>query len=149
MLTASNKRFIIPFAATSVLLIVAVFFIVWFRFDPGFLETRHSCLFSQTLHLYCPGCGGTRAVQALITGDILRSVMSNPIPVYALVMLLRMWIPLLHNVITKAETRIWTVLHAWEAWGVLVVVFGLFLGRNLLLVFGHYDYLGNMISFWQ
>ena len=68
MLTASNKRFIIPFAATSVLLIVAVFFIVWFRFDPGFLETRHSCLFSQTLHLYCPGCGGTRAVQALITG---------------------------------------------------------------------------------
>ena len=149
MLTATGKRFIIPFAATSVLLIVAAFFIVWLKIDPILLETRQHCLFSQTLHLYCPGCGGTRAVQALLAGDIADSFLSNPLPIYALVMLIRIWIPLLHNVVTKDETRVWKVLANWEAWGILVVVFGLFIVRNIVLVFFHVDYLGDMISFWQ
>ena len=88
-------------------------------------------------------------MQALLEGDVVRSVLSNPLPVYALVMLLRVWAALLHNVVTRDGTRMWKVLADWEAWGILVMVFGLFIVRNIILVFGHYDYLGDMISYWQ
>ena len=36
------------------------------------------CRFYQWWHIYCPGCGGTRAVIALIEGDVLRSLYYHP-----------------------------------------------------------------------
>lgn len=38
-----------------------------------------SCWIYQNFHVYCPGCGGTRALQALVRGDILRSCYYHPI----------------------------------------------------------------------
>ncbi len=40
------------------------------------------CLFHFFTGLYCPGCGGTRAVKFLIQGDIARSVQFHPLVVY-------------------------------------------------------------------
>ena len=98
MLIHTNKRYIIAFAATTILLIAAVICFVWLLGHHGFLEVREErCYFSSELHLYCPGCGGSRAV-----------------------------------------------LYEWEAWGILVVVLGFFIVRNLLLIFFGIDYLGDM-----
>ena len=44
------------------------------------------CVFLNKLHIYCPGCGGTRAVYALLRFDLLASLIYNPIvPLGALV----------------------------------------------------------------
>ena len=94
--------------------------------------------------MYCPGCGGTRAVSALVRGDIIDSILSNPIPVYALVLLLRMWAALLYNTVRSKGKKI-RVLYDWEAWGILAVVLGHFILRNILLVLFHIDYLGDFI----
>lgn len=40
------------------------------------------CLFQDLTGLYCPGCGGTRAVKALLKGDLLLSVLYHPIVIY-------------------------------------------------------------------
>ena len=41
------------------------------------------CLFHKITGLYCLGCGGTRAVFALVRGDIIKSLFYHPMVPYA------------------------------------------------------------------
>ena len=40
------------------------------------------CLFHLMTGLYCPGCGGTRAVRALFRGDLAMSFQYHPLVLY-------------------------------------------------------------------
>lgn len=40
------------------------------------------CTFLSATGLYCPGCGGTRAVKSLLRGDLIRSFLYHPFVVY-------------------------------------------------------------------
>lgn len=40
------------------------------------------CIFNRITGFYCPGCGGTRAVMALIHGKFLTSFFYHPLVVY-------------------------------------------------------------------
>lgn len=42
------------------------------------------CIFRDMFGIYCPGCGGTRAVLALCRGDILASLYYHPLVLYFL-----------------------------------------------------------------
>ncbi len=46
------------------------------------IERVPPCAFHVVTGLYCPGCGGTRAVFALLRGKILRSVYFHPVVLY-------------------------------------------------------------------
>lgn len=43
------------------------------------------CVAYSVFGIYCPGCGGTRAVNALLHGEILKSVWYHPIVLYSAV----------------------------------------------------------------
>lgn len=45
------------------------------------------CLFHLLTGLYCPGCGGTRAVGYLLTGQIAKSIQYHPLVLYAAVVI--------------------------------------------------------------
>lgn len=45
------------------------------------------CFFRIHFHIYCPGCGGSRAVLALLRGNLIQSLKYNPIPFLFLVYL--------------------------------------------------------------
>lgn len=47
------------------------------------------CLFKQTLHLDCPGCGFQRSALALLRGDLLQSLQLYPalIPIVSLLII--------------------------------------------------------------
>lgn len=40
------------------------------------------CIFQLVTGLYCPGCGGTRAVKYLLTGQIAKSLQYHPLVLY-------------------------------------------------------------------
>ncbi len=40
------------------------------------------CVFQELTGLYCPGCGGTRAVKALLRGDLGSSFLYHPLVLY-------------------------------------------------------------------
>lgn len=44
------------------------------------------CDFFSKTGLYCPGCGGTRAVKSLLRGDIIRSFLYHPFVPYCATM---------------------------------------------------------------
>jgi hypothetical protein len=41
------------------------------------------CFFRMITGLYCPGCGGTRAVSALAHGHLLKSIWYHPVVAYS------------------------------------------------------------------
>lgn len=44
------------------------------------------CRFKEATGLYCPGCGGTRAVRALLSGHIIKAFIYHPFVPYCLFM---------------------------------------------------------------
>ncbi|MGH8075853.1 MAG: DUF2752 domain-containing protein [Lysobacter sp.] len=55
---------------------------VWllYRFDPNMAGSPFlPCLFLQFTGLYCPGCGITRALHALVHGDLGQMMAMNPL----------------------------------------------------------------------
>ena len=162
------------------LILAAALFFAWYLktqvSDVAFQEG--ACRFSQSFHLYCPGCGGTRAVKHLLHFDLVRSFLSHPIPIYAGILLLRIWVALLHNALfcrqpsgtspapgsdqvleesagnKEATGKLggtpgrWKLFYQWEMWTILVVVIGFFILRNVALVVFKWDYLGDMAAYW-
>ena len=50
----------------------------------GVVAAKYSgCMFHTMTGFYCPGCGGTRAVVALLHGDILMSFYYHPLVPYS------------------------------------------------------------------
>ena len=105
------------------------------------------CLIHDMLHLYCPGCGGTRAMVALLRGQWLHSLCCNPISAYLavgfLVFDIRTAIAILCN---KAQLP---RLRAWYFWTMLGIALVLCIVRNVLIITTGYDYLGDLGAFWH
>ena len=91
-----------PFAVLAICALIAWFVLHYVTLWP--------CPSYTLMHIYCPGCGSTRAVGALMHGDVLLSLRQNPAIVvmlllavlYYLEFALKVWgvrfrIPLLHN----------------------------------------------------
>ena len=49
-----------------------------------FAKMTPPCIFYQTTHLHCPGCGTGRAMLALLSGDILKAIDHNPLAIATL-----------------------------------------------------------------
>lgn len=59
---------------------------------PWMDNLRFGCAFWTFLGVYCPGCGGTRAVRSLLNGHLLQSLWYHPIVLYCVVLYLALMI---------------------------------------------------------
>ena len=70
-----NKRKSIYFLIFLNLPIVIISVIYNLFFEGGLIS---ECVFRETFGLYCPGCGGSRAVNSLLKFNLLRSFLYYP-----------------------------------------------------------------------
>ncbi len=91
------------------------------------------CTFNMITGLYCPGCGGTRAIKALLHGQIIKSALYHPFVLYGVVIYLWFMIShtirkfINHNVKGMQYRNIY--IYIW-----LVILVLNFIIRNILLV---------------
>jgi hypothetical protein len=76
---------LVAVVACAVVAVVAVV-------DPNEPGRYPTCPFLALTGYYCPGCGSTRAVHALVHGDVLGALALNPLAVAALPFLAGCWL---------------------------------------------------------
>lgn len=127
-----DELFLIGLISLTAGVVVWVLYHFWLR---QFLP-RIPCFFSNVLGIYCPGCGGTRAVYALLHGRFIASLWYHPLVPYGAVIgggfmltqgLYRLGVKCI---------RPWK-FHNWYLYGAMLVLVCNFLIKNLLrLIWG-------------
>ncbi len=101
------------------------------------------CLYRQVLHIYCPGCGGTRALSSLVRFDFWEAFTYCPaLFLFVLVVIwMDTWIVL--SILRKQE-RLLRFASPHIFWGVIGVAFVISIIRTVLAYSVGYDPLGNL-----
>lgn len=58
-------------------LIITIIILIFFGLTIGKFISPPECFIYKNFHIYCPGCGCTRAFFAMLNGDILESIKQN------------------------------------------------------------------------
>ena len=94
----------------------------------------HPCIFHQVTGFYCPGCGGTRAVLALLKGNIIQSFLYHPIVVFTAVLFI--WYGISHVLewISRGKLKIGMRFRKGYLYAGFFIILINGLVRNFLLV---------------
>lgn len=65
-----------------------------------------SCFFRDTFQVYCPACGNTRSVLALLRGDLLQSLRYNITPIILLCLLGGLYLEAVNYYVLKNYKKI-------------------------------------------
>ncbi len=119
---------------------------LYLAINPKFVLGIPTCTISRLLHIYCPGCGGTRAVRALLTGDLLHALRCNIFVPWFIFCALTQYLRALRALIRRDPYA--CPIQRWTWISMIVLILLLFVLRNILLIFYGYDYLGDHQAFW-
>jgi hypothetical protein len=87
----------------------SAFFLLW-KFDPVTVGFFPPCIFYKVTNLYCPGCGSTRACDALIEGRLSNAFGYNPLfivclPLVFFFLLRSVWLGIVKNEVFEVHHR--------------------------------------------
>lgn len=100
------------------------------------------CIIRRIFHIYCPGCGGTRAVRALIRFDFGQSLYYNPTVILLFLYFLILIVTRIIEIIFPEKPKNYRVkIIAGEALIAFIICYAIL--RNYLLIFKGIDMLGD------
>lgn len=115
------------------LIFLAVGIVLWAVYDFVLRQFLPDipCFFLAALDMYCPGCGGTRALRAFLQGRILLSLWYHPLILYTVIVGGGFLVTQgLHRIGLKGIAG-WR-FHNWYLYGALILVAGNFIIKNIL-----------------
>lgn len=125
----------------ALLAITGVIWVLLRLFPIPFQKLLLPCAVKTLLGIYCPGCGGTRAVSALLHGDFLTSFLCHPLVPYTAAV--GGWFLISQTIerLTRHRLKVGMKYRDGYVWAALVIVAVNFVVKNLLLIFWHIDLL--------
>lgn len=90
------------------------------------------CLFLQATHMYCPGCGGTRALFAMLNGQLLTSFLYNPAVLLGAVLILHYELGVIITLLVN-NGKYYYCRNPWPVYVYIGIVLGFAVVRNILL----------------
>lgn len=120
-------------AAAAILVGGAVVLFLIYLLEPGGRGPGSifpQCLFYKLTGLYCPGCGSTRAIHAILHGDILRAFGYNIFVVLLLPLLAAGGLNFTWEMI-HGRPLFRVRVHPLLIWGLVVAVVAFWILRNL------------------
>lgn len=138
------------YMSALVLLMLFLIFLASYHFFDWELayQLPGSCIMHDFMHLYCPGCGGTRAVDAFLHGKVLQSVLYHPVVVYIVLGLGYYYLFGGYTFFLKRNGKVYYRFSFWWLYGMVFVILAYWIGRNILLVKFHIDFLNDLIKYW-
>ena len=105
------------------------------------------CLLHDLLFLYCPLCGGTRALEALLQLDSVTAFVCNPLAVVLILLALLLDVWALIRLLRGHSDLLPIPQWAWKILVAVLVLYGIL--RNYLMIAHGVDPLGDLGAFWQ
>lgn len=96
------------------------------------------CLFHFLTGAYCPGCGGTRAVRALVQGEILLSLYYHPLVLYGAVLYFWFMVSNTAEYLSRGKWKIGMRYRRWYVVGGVGLLILSFIVKNTALLFFGY-----------
>lgn len=136
----SSMRKLLIFDALT--LVIGIAFIIWRK-----LSHTLPCLTKTTFKIYCPACGGTRAVSSLLRFDIIDSLCHNPIVLYIAVCIVLVNVLGVIAIVKKKSN----IFYAWRplVYGGILILAVFCVVKNVLMIFFKIDLSDELINYWR
>jgi hypothetical protein len=105
------------------------------------------CVLHDIVHIYCPLCGGTRAIVALCRGQLLYSLQCNPVSAYLAVGFVVFDVIAAVRITRRSDKPILHIPRWYVVVGIALAVL-VFIVRNALLIGYCIDNLDSLSVFW-
>ncbi len=137
------------FTGWALVFLAAILYLLYRLLPLPYEKLMIPCIFYSATGLYCPGCGGTRAVSALLHGKFLTSFICHPLVVCTAIM--GGWFLLSQSIERLSRHRIkigmkYRDFYIWAALGIVIINF---IVKNILLLVWNIDLLQNITLFYS
>lgn len=143
------KEIKIWFSIINLTLVFGILYFILYKtlsFEVTF--TFMPCILHDIVHIYCPGCGGTRALVALLNFNFIESFLSNPLVIFILIIFSYFYFGILITIL-KNNGKQYFKFGNWIIYGLVIILIFTGIIRNIIMVFNGYDYLGDLYRYWR
>ncbi len=117
-----------------------LFLIVWFVLQaleiPLTGLSPRPCVWYNVFQVYCPGCGGTRAVESLMHGEFVKSFLYHPAVLYTVILVVIYMLSHTLHILTKGKVKV-MLFKAWYLYSIIVVIMLQCLIKNAFVLWGN------------
>lgn len=142
-----KKEYWLFFGLHAVLLLAVLCFPLYRYLTDLLPPILTGCVLHDRFFLYCPVCGGTRAVEALLHFDLLGALTYNLFVTVTLLGVLGLDIAAWVRLFQKKNLFFRLPGWIWIAFAVFLALY--FIGRNALMIAFGFDPTGDLWPFWK